>query len=121
MTDPLQIVLQQAGLRTTPFAPTSRYYTTDVATHTPDGSETPVVYLRRRFVPAADRFALLYEHTVAGGERPDTIAYQHLGDPERFWQLCDANTVIRPDELTETVGRRIRITLPEGIPGLPHA
>jgi hypothetical protein len=28
---------------------------------------------------------------------------------------------MRPDELTETVGRRLRITLPEGIPGMPNA
>ena len=26
---------------------------------------------------------------------------------------------MRPDELTETLGRRLRITLPEGIPGAP--
>jgi hypothetical protein len=33
------------------------------------------------------------------------------------WRLCDANGAMRPDELTETPGRRLRITLPEGIPG----
>ena len=27
----------------------------------------------------------------------------------------------RPEELTETIGRRLVITLPEGVPGLPHA
>ena len=27
---------------------------------------------------------------------------------------------MRPDELTETIGRRLRITLPEGIPGMPN-
>ena len=26
---------------------------------------------------------------------------------------------MRPDELTEVLGRRLRITLPEGIPGTP--
>ena len=30
---------------------------------------------------------------------------------------CDANGAMQPDELTETVGRRLRITLPEGITG----
>ena len=55
------------------------------------------------------------------GERLDIIAAQHLGDPEQFWRLCDANGAMRPDELTETVGRRLRITLPEGIPGPRNA
>jgi hypothetical protein len=40
-----------------------------------------------------------------------------IGDPELFWQLCDSNGAMQPDELTETIGRKIRITLPEGIPG----
>jgi hypothetical protein len=28
---------------------------------------------------------------------------------------------MQPDELTETIGSKIRITLPEGIPGQPNA
>jgi hypothetical protein len=75
-----------------------------------------LIYLRRRFVPPPERFALLVEHTVVEGERVDTIAAQYLGDPEQFWRICDANNVLRPEELIETVGRRLRITLPEGIP-----
>ena len=58
---------------------------------------------------------------MAEGERMDTITAQYLGDPEQFWRVCDANGAVRPDELTETVGRRLRITLPEGIPGVPSA
>jgi hypothetical protein len=75
-----------------------------------------VSYLRRRFVPPPERFHLLAEHRVVAGERLDTIAAQELGDAERFWQLCDANGALRPDELLEP-GRVLRITLPEGIPG----
>ena len=45
---------------------------------------------------------------------------RYLGDPEQFWRLCDANAALRPDELME-VGRWLRITLPEGIPGIPNA
>ena len=66
-------------------------------------------------------FALLLEHTVTEGDRLDNIAARYLGDPEQFWRICDANGVMRPDELTETVGRRLRITMPEGIPGVPNA
>ena len=46
---------------------------------------------------------------------------QYLGDPEQFWRLCDANRALRPQELTDTIGKKLRITLPEGIPGVPHA
>ena len=55
------------------------------------------------------------EHMVTEGERLDNITAQYLGDPEQFWRVCDANGAMRPDELTETIGRRLRITLPEGI------
>jgi hypothetical protein len=98
------------------FPPTSRYYPVGTAVHTrPDGEE--VVYLRRRFVPKPEGFHVLQEHVVTQGERHDTLAAQLLGDPEQFWRLCDANGVLRPEELTETPGRRVRITLPEGVPG----
>lgn len=98
------------------FSFTSRYYNIPPLKHkTPDGKS--IVYLRRRFVPPACRFDLLQEHSVTEGERLDNITAQHIGDPEQFWRLCDANNAMRPDELTETVGRRLRITLPEGIPG----
>lgn len=102
------------------FAPNSRYYGLATTAMTqPDGRV--VAYLTRRFVPSPDRFALLQEHLVTQGERPDTIAAQYLGDPIAFWRLCDANGVMRPEELTETSGRRIRVTLPEGIPGPSNA
>ncbi len=51
------------------------------------------------------------------GERLDNIAATFLGDPELFWRLADANRAMQPEELVQTVGRRLRITLPEGITG----
>jgi len=99
---------------------TSRYYAIEVVTlDAPDGRQ--VAYLRRRFVPPPERFELLAEHVVTEGERLDNIAARYVGDPEQFWRLCDANGAMRPEELTETIGRRIRITLPEGVPGARHA
>ena len=101
------------------FPFTSRYYNIASLEHeTPDGKK--IVYLRRRFVPPSSRFQVIQEHSVSEGERLDNITAQYLGDPEQFWRICDANDAMRPDELTETVGRRLRITLPEGIP-LPNA
>ena len=102
------------------FSLTSRYY--GLATAQLETAEgRTIVYLRRRFVPPPERFALLQEHTVSAGDRLDNLAAQYLGDPEQFWRICDANGAMRPEELTETIGRRLRITLPEGIPGVPHA
>ena len=102
------------------FSITSRYYgIAQVEFETREGKR--IVYLRRRFVPPEDRFELLQEHRVTEGERLDNITVQYLGDPEQFWRLCDANNAMRPDELTETIGRRLRITLPEGIPANRNA
>ncbi len=96
--------------------PTSRYHGVGTGTHTgPDGRSR--TFLRRRFVPPPERFALLTEHTVTGGDRLDRLTAQYLGDPEQFWRVCDANRAMRPDELTEVPGRRLRIALPEGIAG----
>ena len=102
------------------FSITSRYYNIEqIEYQTPDGRKT--VYLRRRFVPPPERFDLLTEHSVSEGERLDNITALYLGDPEQFWRICDANGAIRPDELTEIIGRRLRITLPEGIRKTPNA
>lgn len=99
------------------FPPTSRYYGIDTPTlQAVDGST--VVYLRRRFLPSPDRFALLQLYTVSASERLDNISAKFLGDPEAFWRIADANAAMRPEALTETPGNQIRITLPEGVPGL---
>lgn len=102
------------------FPPTSRYYGIDTATLTIVEGRT-FIYLRRRFVPSPDRFALLQEHVVSQGERLDNVTAKYMDDPEAFWRIADANAAMRPEELTETLGRRLRITLPEGIPGIPNA
>jgi hypothetical protein len=120
MSSPAQSMLSPTTAKITPFPVTSRYYGIDTATvQSPDGKT--IIYLQRRFVPSADRFALLQEHTVKQAERLDNIAAQYLGDPEAFWRICDANSAMRPDDLTAVIGRRLRITLPEGIPTQPNA
>ena len=116
MIDPLQQLLAAPGLRATAFAPTSRYHGIETLT-LEAGDGTTRVYLRRRFIAPPERFALLQLHAVVAGDRLDKLAATFLGDPEQFWQICDANGAVRPDELIETIGRRLRITLPEGVPG----
>ena len=115
MNDPMQTILK-LNAKANLFPVTSRYHGIDTATlETVSGEAT--IYLRRRFVPPPERFSLLQEHTVTQGDRLDNITANYLGDPEQFWRICDANAAMRPDELTETVGSKLRITLPEGIPG----
>ena len=116
MTNEIQQLLTPPGLKASAFPATSRYHGIDPKVATSDTGET-IVYLKRRFVPPSESFALLQYHSVVQVDRLDNLAHKYLGDPEQFWRLCDANGAMRPDALTDTVGRRLRITLPEGIPG----
>jgi hypothetical protein len=99
------------------FPITSRYHGLETKTYSMLGDRT-IVYLCRRFVPPPERFEQLREHVVGEDERPDLIAAQHLGDPEQFWRICDANNAMHPDDLTAEPGQRLRITLPEGLTGV---
>jgi hypothetical protein len=102
------------------FPPTSRYFNSETAT-LERGNGRTLIYHKRRFVPPPDRFSLLHVHVVVQGDRLDNITARYLADPEQFWRVCDANRAMRPDDLTADLGRRLRITLPEGIPGVPNA
>lgn len=116
MIDPFHAVQQLGNPVTDPFPPDSRYHGIPIATlETADGKV--IAYVSRRFVPQPERFALLTLHTVTQGDRLDNVTARYLGNPELFWRLCDANRALRPDELTEEIGRALRITLPEGLPG----
>ena len=116
MTNPLQALLEAGEINTTLFTPTSRYYSLKTSTYETSDNKS-IVHLRRRFVPSPDDYTLLQEHTIVQNDRLDNLAGQYLGDPEQYWQLCDANGAVRPDELTENIGGKLRITLPKGIPG----
>ena len=120
MTDPLKAFMQANALTSPAFPPDSRYHGLDTAQWTrPDGEH--VIYVRRRFIPPPESFAQVSEHRVAAGDRLDNLAARYLGDPQQYWRLCDGNGAMCPDELTGTVGRRLRITLPEGVPGGSNA
>lgn len=116
MTDPLKAFMQANALISPAFAPDSRYHGLDTAQWTaPDG--VPITYVRRRFIAPPENFATVREHVVEMGDRLDNLAARYLGDPQQYWRICDGNGAVRPDELIETIGRRLRITLPEGVPG----
>ncbi|MCP3804193.1 LysM domain-containing protein [Allokutzneria sp. A3M-2-11 16] len=98
------------------FSITSRYLglpTAELAL--PDGRV--VTYVRRRILPDPNSLGVVGEHVVAPGERPDHIAHKVFGDAELAWRLADGNGAFEPEELTVHPGRRLRITLPQGIPG----
>jgi hypothetical protein len=117
VTDPLQALLDSGAIPSTSFPPTSRYAGVEIAAWDPGSGAPQIAYLRRRFCPLPGRFALLYEARVIDGDRRDLIAARHLGATELWWQLADANGVIDPRELTEEIGRSIRITLAADVPG----
>ncbi len=95
------------------FEPTSRYYNIETIKMTV-GDEHPrvVSYKRRRIIPSGETMTTLVEHTVTQGDRLDNLAARYVGDPEQFWRICDANDVLRPEELTEEIGWIIKIGLP---------
>ena len=119
MNDPLQTLLQGVA-KPNLFPPNSRYYGVNTNTlTTADGKTMP--FLQRRFIPPPEDFSLLQNYTIVQGDRIDNLAAKFVGDPERFWQICDANAAMSPEGLTEIVGRILRITLPAGIPGTANA
>ena len=120
MIDPIQAFMQANSLVAPLFPPESRYHgLAAVQVTQPDG--TVIAYLKRRFVLPPENFSVVQQHTVVQGDRVDNLAAQYLGDPELYWRLCDANRAVRPDELTETPGTTLVITLPEGVPGASNA
>jgi hypothetical protein len=90
------------------FDHTSRYYELDTITlHTPGGRH--LSYKRRRFLPQAETLSRVLEVRVKEGDRLDTLAANFLGDPEQYWQICDANNAMNPFELTAEIGRTLYI------------
>ena len=120
MSDPLKALLDAGVLDTSSFPANSRYHGVAV-TMLEQKNQQPIAYLKRRFVPPPENFSVVQEYTAVQGDRLDNLAARYLGDPELYWRLCDANGAVRPDELTETPGTTIAITLPEGVPGASDA
>ncbi len=121
MNDPLKDLLAADAVPTTSFPPTSRYSTVGVTAHDPGDGSPPTPYLARRFCPQRGRFATLYEVLIIESDRRDTLAARHMGDPELWWRLADANGVLDPRDLSDQSGSRIRITLAVDVPGTPDA
>jgi hypothetical protein len=98
-----------------PLPPSSRYVDTEVTSIEIDGEA--VRYFCRRFIPSADEHAITHDREVLPSDRLDIIAAAEHGDAELWWRVADANGATRPRELTDTPGRRLRISMPFGMQG----
>ena len=90
------------------FTRNSRYAQVPEAVYVDDGGREILYKLLRILPPRGDDVA---GHLVVGGDRLDLLAHRYLGDPELFWQICDANGALRAEELTQETGRRISIPI----------
>jgi hypothetical protein len=94
------------------FSPTSRYANIPTASLT-DQSGRQIAYVQRRFLPHPENMPLLAEVTVTQGDRLDLITARTIGDPEQFWRTCDASNAMNPVDLTDPIGRTIRVPIPQ--------
>ena len=122
MNYPLQALIRMGLVPAVTFPTDSRYYGSSTLQYTAPNGQT-ITYLAPRFVPqpGAPNFSTVAQHAVKQGDRLDLIAAKYLADPLIFWLICDANGAIRPDDLVETPGTVLNITMPQGVPGVPNA
>jgi hypothetical protein len=83
----------------------SRYYQlTPLTVSGPNG--TPVQIAPIRFIPATQP---IMSRRIQKGDRTDLLAYEFYKEAQLFWQIADANQVMRPEELIDNPGSLIGI------------
>ena len=115
MTDPVQLLIDAGAIPSTPFVPQSRYSGVALALLQRRPDDPGVAYVRRRFMPAPNALTIAARHVVGAGDRPDLLGAKYFGDALLYWRIADANAVVDPNELTDTLGRRVDIALPAGM------
>ena len=93
------------------FPPTSRYAGLDTA-FIVDRSGRQIPYRRRRLLASGDTMPEIGRVRVIAGDRLDLVTARALGDPEQFWQLCDANDAMNPFDLITAPGQSLRVGMP---------
>ena len=116
MIDPISFAFSTQNSRIESFAENSRYRGLPLLLYI-DANGVEHIYVGRRFLPPPEALAEVGRVEVHDGDRIDNIAGQVFGDAELYWRIVDANRALTPGELTQQIGRRLRITLPEGMPG----
>jgi hypothetical protein len=71
-----------------------------------------VVYRSRRLLPRPEELQIIQTVTRDTEERIDTLSLRALGDSQQFWQLCDANVIMNPHELTAQPRVVVRVPAP---------
>jgi hypothetical protein len=122
MKNPLRSLIQMGVIPSVTFPTDSRYYNSATLAYTAPNGQV-MTYLAQRFVPqpGGANFSTVAMHTVRSGDRLDLLAAKYFGDPLMYWLICDANGAIRPNQLVETPGTALRITMPQGVPGVSNA
>jgi hypothetical protein len=115
MTDPVQLLIDAGAIPSSPFVPQSRYSGVPLALLQRRPDEPGTVYVRRRFIPAPGSLTISARHVATALDRPDLLGAKYLGDALLYWRIADANAVVDPNELTDTLGRRVDIPLPPGM------
>ena len=114
MIDPVQLLIDAGAIPSTPFVEQSRYHGIQLTVLQRRPDEPGVVFVRRRFIPASNG-PIAGHHTVKAGDRPDLLGAAYFGDALFYWRIADANAVVDPNELTDTLGRRVIIPQPPGV------
>ena len=115
MNDPVQLLIDAGAIPAAPFVAQSRYYGVALAVLERRPGEPGQAYVQRRFIPPPATLTIVARHVASALERPDTLGARYLGDPLLYWRIADANAVVDPFELTDTVGRSVAIPLPPGM------
>ena len=115
MNDPLQMLIDAGAIPSSPFVAQSRYNGVAIGVLQRRADEPAQPYVLRRFIPPPSKMSMAAVHVAAALERPDTLGARYLGDPLLYWHIADANAVVDPNELTDTVGRRVAIPLVTGV------
>jgi len=86
------------------FLKNSRYYgLPTVAARDRNGRDVTAVKLRRLPETPGDDYA------VRSSDRVDIIANARYSDATRYWHVADANSELEAEELTQQVGRVVKV------------
>ena len=72
-----------------------------------------ISYVSRRFLPQVNNLQIISQVTVQQNDRLDLITTRTLGDPLRYWQVCDANNAMNPADLIQQAGQMLQIAAPQ--------
>ena len=83
----------------------------------PDGRR--LVFVLPRLTPPPQALAVGARIVATDSDRLDNLAYRHLGTPEAWWMIADANRAMDPETLLIPAGRDVAIPVPgpKGRPG----